>query len=341
MSDSADSLQAPTLDQIRQARESLGNRIKVTPSWRWQSSFVDRKLGAATSLFLKLELFQHAGSFKVRGALRNIMARLQDAKEQGVVTVSAGNHAMATAHASRALGVHAKLVMPRTASPVRIEACRQDGAELILANDVHELFGIADEIQAKEGRVFVHPFDGWETALGTATLGLELCQQVEDLDAVVVPIGGGGLCSGVAAAVKQVSPHTQVFGVEPEGADSMHRSFEANAPVKLDQIQTIADSLGAPHAAAYTFGLCRRFVDGLCKVSDAQIVDAMAWLFQDAKLAVEPAGAAATAALFGPLRDELRGKRVALIVCGANIDVSRFHELVSRARIEGSAPEVG
>jgi threonine dehydratase len=141
---------------------------------------------------------------------------------------------------------------------------------------------------------------------------------------VIVPIGGGGLCAGVAAAVKQISPKTQVFGVEPTGADSMHRSFKAGSPQSIEAVRTIADSLGAPYALPYSFEMCRRFVDDLCLVDDDQLRDSMRLLFTQAKLACEPAGAAATAALVGPLRSRLEGKRVGLIVCGSNIDPETF-----------------
>ncbi|HYY53364.1 MAG TPA: pyridoxal-phosphate dependent enzyme, partial [Myxococcales bacterium] len=224
----------------------------------------------------------------------------------------------------RVLGTTAKVVMPRNANPARVEGCRAYGAEVVLVDDVHAAFARVKEIEAQEGRTFVHPFEGELTALGTATLGLELCAQAPDLDAVIVPIGGGGLCAGVASAVKQLSPRTQVFGVEPEGADTMHRSFRSGRPEAIDKVRTIADSLGAPHAAPYSFALCRRYVDELVLVDDDQLRAAMRLLFRAAKLAVEPAGAASTAALCGPLRTKLQGKRVALIVCGANIDAATF-----------------
>ncbi|HEY5676575.1 MAG TPA: pyridoxal-phosphate dependent enzyme, partial [Myxococcales bacterium] len=137
-------------------------------------------------------------------------------------------------------------------------------------------------------------------------------------------IGGGGLCAGVAAAVKQLAPQVRIFGVEPEGADTMHRSFRSGQPEGIDKVRTIADSLGAPHAAPYSFALCRRFVDELVLVNDDQLRDAMKLIFRGAKLAVEPAGAAATAALCGPLREKLAGKQVAVIVCGANIDAQGY-----------------
>jgi threonine dehydratase len=239
---------------------------------------------------------------------------------RGVTAVSAGNHAMAVAYAAAVLGTTAKVVMPKTANAYRVARCREMGATVELAQDVHEAFARVKQIEREEGRAFVHPFEGPLTALGNATLGLELVEQAGPLDAVIVPIGGGGLCAGVAAAVKLLSPQTQVFGVEPEGADSMRRSFDAGSPQKIDAVRTIADSLGAPHAAPYSFALCRRYVDDVVLVSDDELRRAMRLLFASAKLAVEPAGAAATAALLGPLRERLQNRRVGVIVCGANID---------------------
>ncbi len=319
--------EAPAPEEIRAARARLGDRVVQTPVWTWQGDEVERAAG--TRPILKLELFQHAGSFKPRGALCNMLALPPDALARGVTAMSAGNHAMAVAYAARALGTTAKVVMPKTANPLRLEACRSYGAEVVLVEDVHAAAARVQEIVAAEGRSAVHPFEGPGTALGTATLGLELCAQAPDLDAVIVPIGGGGLCAGVAAAVKQLSPRTLVFGVEPAGADSMHRSFRSGKPERIDKVRTIADSLGAPYAAPYSFALCRRYVDELALIDDDQIRAAMKLLFRGAKLAVEPAGAASTAALCGPLREKLAGKRVALIVCGANIDARTFADCIT------------
>ena len=318
---------APTIAEIRAARERLGDRVVETPVWRWRGDEIERAAG--TQPLLKLELFQYAGSFKPRGALCNMLALSPDALARGVTAVSAGNHAMAVGYAARALGTSAKVVMPRNANPFRVESCRGYGAEVVLVDDVHAAFAEVKRIESEEGRAFVHPFEGPLTALGTATLGLELCAQAPELEAVIIPIGGGGLCAGVASAVKQLSPETQIFGVEPEGADSMHRSFRSGKPESIDKVRTIADSLGAPHAAPYSFELCRRYLDDLAMVNDDQLRDAMRLLFRSAKLAVEPAGAAATAALCGPLRERLAGKRVALIVCGANIDAATFARHIS------------
>jgi threonine dehydratase len=320
---------APTLPEIRDARARLGDLVVETPVWRWRGREIAEHLGAGTEVLLKLELFQHTGTFKPRGALTVMLALDHAALARGVTAVSAGNHAIAVGYAARVLGTTAKVVMPRTANPARLAACRRWNAEVELVDDVHQAFARVREIEATEGRTFVHPFEGPLTALGTATLGLELCEQAPDLEAVVVPIGGGGLCAGVGTAIKHALPRCQVFGVEPEGADSMRRSLAAGKPESIEAVRTIADSLGAPHAAPYSFALCRRALDDLVLVSDADLRRAMGLLFCGVKLAVEPAGAAATAALLGPLRERLRGRRVGIIVCGTNIDPPTFARLVS------------
>ncbi len=319
---------APTLREIEEARARLGELIVETPVWHWRSEAVRQRVGEDTRVFLKLELFQHTGTFKPRGALTVMLSLPADALLRGVTAVSAGNHAIAVAYAAKVLGSTAKVVVPRTANPARLARCRAYGAEVVLVDDVHEAFERVREVQEEEGRSFVHPFEGPLTALGTATVGLELCQQVPELDAVIVPIGGGGLCAGIAAAVKQIRARCQVFGVEPEGADTMYRSFLSGKPEAIEQVRTIADSLGAPHAAPYSFGLCRQFVNEVVLLDDDAIRDAIALLFHEMKLAVEPAGAAAAAALYGPLRERLRGKRVAVIVSGTNIDLSSFARYV-------------
>lgn len=211
------------------------------------------------------------------------------------------------------------------------------GAEVLLMPDVHQAFARGREIERDEERTMLHPYEGPLTAQGTATIGLELMAQIPQLDAVVVPVGGGGLCAGIAAAVKQINPACAVYGVEPYGADALYRSFASGVPEALERVDTVADSLGAPYAMAYSFGVCRRFVDEVVRVNDDEICLAMLHLFRDAKLVAEPAAAVATAALFGPLRERLAGKRVALLVCGSNIDPVRFAELLARgARVRGA-----
>jgi len=196
-----------------------------------------------------------------------------------------------------------------------------------MADDVHQAFELAHGIRDEEGRFFVHPFEGRSIALGTGTLGLEIIEQVEALDAVVVPVGGGGLIGGISNAVKQLNPGVEMIGVEPEGADSMHRSFASGKPEAIEAVTTIADSLGAPFALPYSFELTRKNVDRLTLIDDRRIRETMGFLFQSMKIAVEPACVATTAALLGPLRKSLRGKRVVLLMCGSNIDWETFSKL--------------
>jgi threonine dehydratase len=318
-----------TLPEIRAAAAVLQPRIQRTPLHYLKGAQAQQEFGADTQIYLKLELFQLTGTFKVRGALLNMLHLSPQAAERGVTAISAGNHAVAVAFAARELGISAKVVMIATANPLRTSLCEAYGAEILIAANAHTGFEIVERIAREEGRALIHPFEGRTTALGTATLGLELCEQVQHLDAVIVPIGGGGLCAGVSSAVKLMNPACRVFGVEPEGADSMYRSFQAGEPRSIERVATIADSLGAPYALPITFQMCRRNVESIVRVSDAELKDAMRFLLTNAKLAVEPAGAAATAALRGPLREELRGKRVASIVCGSNIDAATFARLVT------------
>jgi len=245
-----------------------------------------------------------------------------------VTGVSAGNHAISLAYSARILGTTAKVVMPETANPFRVQLCKDFGGLIEFVGNVHEAFDRADEIAAVEGRSFVHPYEGPKTALGTASVGMEFVEQVRDaggsLDAVIVAVGGGGLSGGVACAVKQMAPTTLVYAVEPEGADSLSRSFKAGSPEAIDAVRTIADSLGAPRCEPYSFELNRRFVDEVVLVTDEQIREAMRVLFHSAKLVTEPAGAATLAALMYPLCERLTGMSVGIVVCGANIDAESF-----------------
>ena len=317
---------------IEAAGAALRPHVVETPVWRWADESAAAFFLPNTRPILKLELFQHAGSFKARGALSVMQALSPTALVRGVTAVSAGNHAIAVAWASRTLGTTAKVVMPKTADRYRVARCVALGAAVVLAEDVHDAFARAEQIERDEGRTFVHPFEGERTALGTATLGLEMLRQIPEVDAVIVPIGGGGLAAGVAAAIKQFKPEAQVFGVEPEGNDTMKRSLVSGRPEQAPTggPHTIADSLSPPYALPYSFGLCRRYLDDVVLVSDDEMRKALAILFQSAKLAVEPAGASATAALLGPLRERLAGKTVGLIVCGTNIAPERYSEHLER-----------
>jgi threonine dehydratase len=293
---------------------------------------LEEQLGGDIEIHAKMEFLQQTGTFKPRGALATMLSLDAQQLQAGVTAVSAGNHAIATAFAARAVGTTAKVVMIMNASPVRIDACRQYGAEVILADDVHAAFELVEEIREQEGRYFVHPFEGPNVALGTGTVGLEICEQVGEFDVIVIPIGGGGLCAGISSAVKQIFPKCTVIGVEPAGADSMHRSFASGQPEAIEKVTTIADSLGAPFAAPYSFELCRQYVDELVMVDDDAIKDTMGMLFRDMKIAVEPACAASTAALCGPLHDRFAGKKVVLVLCGSNIDWATLESQASLGR---------
>jgi threonine dehydratase len=314
----------PDINEIRALREQLTEETAVTPVLRCAA--IEKVLGGDSQVFAKLEFLQRTGTFKARGALATLHDLTDEQLERGVTAVSAGNHAIAVAYAARAVGTTAKVVMVSSANPFRVESCRSFGGEVVLADNVHDAFDVAERIQQEEGRYFVHPFEGRSIALGTGTVGLEICDQIEDFDTLVVPVGGGGLIGGVSNAVKQLRPDCQIIGVEPDGADSMHRSRAAGEPRSIERVTTIADSLGAPFAMPYSFALTERNVDRLAKVSDDELRRTMGFLFRAMKLAVEPACAASTAALLGPLRDELRGKRVVLLMCGSNIDWHTFEQ---------------
>jgi threonine dehydratase len=326
-----------TLEGILAAARQLEGLVDRTPVHGLAGPAIDAAFGAGTRPLLKLELFQRTGSFKPRGALLNVMSLTPGELARGVCAVSGGNHAIATAYAARVCGTQARIVMFRSANPLRVGQCRAWGAEVEFADDAHAAFRRVEELRVAEQRPLIHPFEGIGAALGSATLGLELLEQAPDLDAVIVPIGGGGLCAGVAAAVKLARPACQVFGVEPVGADSMHRSFAAGRPVAIERVDTIADSLGAPFCLPFSYGLCRENVDGLVLVDDDELRRAMRFLLEHAKLAVEPAGAAAMAALLGPLRQRLQGRRVGLVVCGANIDAAGFAALVAAGAAAAAA----
>jgi threonine dehydratase len=319
-------IEGPSIAEITALRQQLAKQIMQTPMLRCAA--LEEMLGGETRIYGKLEFLQHTGTFKARGAMAVINSLEAEQLGRGVTAVSAGNHAVATAFAARAAGTSAKIVMISTANPARVEACKRFGAELVMTDDIHQAFDLAEGIQRDEGRYLVHPFEGPAIATGTGTVGLEICEQCEQFDAVIVPIGGGGLIGGVANAVKQLRPNCQVIGVEPEGADSMHRSFAAGRPQAIEKVGTIADSLGAPFALPYSFDLCRTHVDELVLVSDYQLRSSMGLLFHKMKLAVEPACAASTAALFGPLRQSLRGKTVVLVFCGSNIDWPTYAQQV-------------
>ncbi len=322
-------LNVPALNEIKSARTKLGDLVRRTPVWEWKSDRKDEIFGDETKLHLKLELFQYGGSFKCRGSLLNMRGLTDEQLERGVTAVSAGNHAISVAYAAKKLSSSAKVVMPESANPIKVEHCKALGAEVVLVESVHTAFDKVKEIEENEGRHFIHPFEGELTALGTATVGFELTEQVEHLDAVIVPVGGGGLIAGIASCMKQINSDIEIIGVEPAGADSMSRSLKSGKPEAIEKVNTIADSLGAPYAAPYSFGLCQKFVDKMLTITDAEMAETMQLLFDEMKLAVEPAAASATAALRYHLLPELKGKSIAIIVCGTNIDLNTYYKNIT------------
>ena len=314
----------PDLQAVKALRETLGSKIVRTPTIRCAG--IEDELDNGTSVFGKLEFLQHTGTFKARGALAAVSTLDKEQLATGITAVSAGNHAIAAAFAAREAGTHAKVVMIASANPVRIAACREYGGDIIMAENAHLAFELAEQVQREEGRFLVHPFDGPDIATGTGTVGLEISEQVDEFDAVIVSIGGGGLIGGISNVLKQLRPDCKVFGVEAEGADSMHRSFAAGQAKSIEKVRTIADSLGAPFATPYSYSLCRENVDQLAMVSDRDLQETIGFIYKHMKIAVEPACAAAAAALLGPLREQLQGQKVVLVFCGSNIDWQTWQE---------------
>lgn len=310
---------------VRAARERLAGHVHMTPVM--SATRLGDRVGVR--LLLKCENFQKTGSFKARGAL-NYLSQLSPAdRERGVVTFSAGNHAQSLAWAARTTGVRATVVMPTAASPLKVAASRDYGAEVVLAGaNGMEALAKAQELQRDRNLLFAHPFDNEQVMAGQGTAGLELLDQAPDLDVVVVPVGGGGLIAGMLVAIKESNPKIRVYGVEPTGAAGMRRSLDAGHAVTLDAVKTIADGLAAPMAGDLTFEVVKRYADDVVVIDDDTIAAALRDLLTSAKLLAEPGGAAATAAILSravPLRE---GERVAAIVSGGNVDTARLATLL-------------
>ncbi|RMH18004.1 MAG: pyridoxal-phosphate dependent enzyme, partial [Gemmatimonadetes bacterium] len=280
-----------TPQALAQARRALGEHVHHTPLL--SSRTLSERVGAP--LWLKCENLQKTGAFKVRGALRCIQRLPAEVRAKGVVTVSAGNHAQATAWAAARAGTRATVVMPEGASAVKVEASRGYGARVELHGTAADAFRRAREIAEQEGALFLHPFDDPDVVAGHASVGLEIADDLPEAATVVVPVGGGGLISGVAVALAPRG--VRVVGVEPAGAAAMRRSLDLGAPQTLEHVETIADGLAAPMAGALNFEIVRRLVDDVVLVEDGEIAAAVGLLLERAKLLVEPAGAAGVAAL--------------------------------------------
>ena len=313
------------LEDVLAARERIAGKVHRTPIL--SAGRIGKRAGV--SLSLKCESLQKTGSFKVRGALNALLAMDDASKQRGVITVSAGNHAQAVAYASSLTGVKSTVVMFETAPRTKVEASRGYGAEVVLygASGI-ESFKRAHEIEKERGLTFVHPFDDLAVAAGAGTVGLEILEDSsEPIDVLVASVGGGGLLSGVAAAVRAKSPKTRIVGVEPHGASAMRKSLDAGKVVKLDRIDTIADGLSAPMAGELTYPAIRDLVDDVVLVSDDEIREAMREIITSAKLIAEPAAAAAVAAVTAGRVGANKGDRVVAILSGGNVDLSRIAEI--------------
>jgi threonine dehydratase len=310
------------LDDILVAQDRITGRVHRTPTFSSQA--LSEMTGVR--LALKAELFQKTGSFKVRGVFNKVAAMSKEEHARGFVSCSAGNHAQALAYVARSVGSSATIVMPSGASKAKIEATRAYGGEVILeGTDVLET---AHEIERTRGMIFVHPFDDIAIIQGHATLGLEIVDDVPDVDVVIVPVGGGGLISGVAAAVKLRRPAARVIGVEPLTADVVTQSLAKGEPLHIPYPKTIADGLAAPFTGALNLAHVRAFVDDVVRVSDDDIARALVLLLERCKLVAEPAGAAAFAALLTKAADVRAGARVVCIVSGGNVDRAALKQML-------------
>jgi threonine dehydratase len=313
-----------TLEEIHGAARRVAAIARLTP-------VLDVSAAAGRPLALKCESLQPGGAFKIRGAF-NMVAQLSDEqRHRGVITYSSGNHGQAMALAARELGAPAVVVMPTTAPQIKVEGARSFGAEVIFAGTTSvERRERAEHEAAARGLTMVPPFDHPWIIAGQGTAGLEILEQRPDVATVVVPIGGGGLIAGVAAAIKLTRPDVRVVGVEPEGAAAMKASVDAGYPVTLDKTESIADGLMPVRPGDLTFAHVRRFVDAIVTVTDLQIADAVLWLFSNVKIVAEPSGAATVAAAL-VAKPRLAGPAVA-IVSGGNIALDKLEALRRGAR---------
>ena len=304
-----------SLDDVRRARETIAGRLHRTPT------LTSATLSSATggNVFLKAELLQRTGSFKPRGVLNKLAQLSDEDKRRGVISISAGNHAGALAYASAVEGIDALVVMWATASPTKVAAARGYGATVDTeAPDIPSAFERLETLAAETGRTLVHPYDDPFVMAGQGTVGLEVVEDVPDVDVVLVPVGGGGLVSGIATAVKGLRPEARVIGIEPELSDALHASLEAGEPVTV-QARSAADGLNGPYAGASCVEVCKALGVESALVTEEALEDGFRFLYGRAKLACELAGAATTAALLsGAVRLDA-GETAVAVVSGGNV----------------------
>jgi len=313
-----------TLDRIYQAAHVLKEHVRNTDVIPYSN------IASGCKLFLKTENLQVTGSFKVRGACFKIAMLSEDEKAKGVIACSAGNHAQGVALSAKRMGIKATIFIPSVAPLSKIEATKKMGAEVILVDGVYDdAYEAAVAYQKESGAVFIHPFDDEDVIAGQGTIGLEILKQISKLDTVVVPVGGGGLISGIAFSIKKLNPSCKIYGVQAAGADSMANSLENKERTNLSAVSTFADGIAVKSPGAETFDLCAEYVDKIVTVTDDEIATAILTLMEQQKLVAEGAGAVAVAAI---LFDKLpvKGKRVCAIVSGGNIDVNILSRVINR-----------
>jgi threonine dehydratase len=323
------------LEAFHEARRVLDGRIDRTPILSSSTAarvLAARGISAADGrIYAKAEHLQKTGAFKIRGALNKMAALTPAERKAGVITLSAGNHAQGVALAAHEAGVQAVVMMPAGAVRSKVEACRGYGAEVILFGaHVGETWTRMEEVQAERGLTFVPPFDDPLIVAGQGTVGLEILDDLPDVDVVVAGIGGGALCTGTAAALKETRPGVRVYGVEPERSNALSLALDRGEVVRI-QPSSVADGLGAPFAGEWTMAMGRRYLDGIVLLDDATILAGVRFALERMKQLVEPAGAAALAAvLFGkvPIRD---GERVCVVFSGGNVETDKLGALLAGA----------
>lgn len=317
-----------TLEDIRAARERIGGTLQATPCVR--SEALSARCGAA--VHLKLESLQRTGSFKARGALNKLLQMPAAERDAGVIAASAGNHAQGVAFAAAEVGARSRIVMPATTPLIKVARTREFGAEVdLVGGNFDEAFEHAKTLEREHGYSFVHPFDDPLIIAGQGTVGLELLEQVPDLEALVVPIGGGGLISGIALAIKEQRPEVAIYGVQSEAAPSMQVSLDAGRLEERKSTPSIAEGISTKRPGALTFELAQKYLDGVVVVSEVAIEGALFELLEVGKTLAEGAGAAATAVLLEGLLPELADRRVGVLVSGANIDLSVLNRVIERS----------
>ncbi len=317
-----------TIEKIIHAQRVLEEAIYKTDVIRTSG------LSDECELFLKAENLQKTGSFKIRGAYYKISQLSAEEKKRGVIACSAGNHAQGVALAAQKNGIPALICLPEGAPISKVEATRSYGAELCLVPGVYDdAYNRALQLQKERSLTFIHPFDDEDVIAGQGTIGLEILAQVKDIDAIVVPVGGGGLISGVAFAVKQMNPKVQVYGVQASGAASMATSLHDGKIECLPSVSTIADGIAVKQPGEHTFDYCNRFVDGIVTVTDEEISAAILALIEKRKMIAEGAGATPVAAIMAGKLPQLKGKKVCCVVSGGNIDVTILSRVITRGLV--------